>query len=516
MSRIGVNLREVSSLSLYPILAYLILFLPTSLSFAHNDSIMIIPIARDPINLDGILTNQEWSDAYQQNFTSAGVYGQFNILYLKYDFSEGAIAGAFSISDDTPSTIKEKTDQVSFQFDTMHDATESFGSDDHVIVITRDLRVEHYIGGDPMSPDQLKSIANSTIEHRTMNLLNPFSQIDFIVVNSSKTSWTAEFKIYFTNEFTQSYGFAMQQLDFRPSQSEVTAVDVVPVNSHFVPATVLDSDGDRRRTNFPLLNRTLAGIPSTWGDIRLAEDLHQVLENIRNICPSPSLPVGSNILCISASPPNQIYENQPASIPVSGRFANYINNSGIDNEKIHINIVNPSNEHQPAWEGDSESEDITTPDGRFSHQLDGVSLPKGNYLVKVEATSPQYRGISATTQFVVNERPFTIEQASGYIQLLIGIVGAGTALVVGFPTIYKHAAHRKRKSIFYEQMNQTNDLYYSRSSAENKEFILTNLRQKRIEVLDLLARGKIDEDQYKMLDNKISDYEQRVGTENSS
>jgi hypothetical protein len=36
------------------------------------------------------------------------------------------------------------------------------------------------------------------------------------------------------------------------------------------------------------------------------------------------------------------------------------------------------------------------------------------------------------------------------------------------------------------------------------------LKQKRIEILDLLANGKIDEDQYKMLDDKISEYEERA------
>jgi hypothetical protein len=115
VSMSNVSLSD-SMLALSTFSALLVSFLPFSLSFAHNNSITVIPLSRNSINLDGTLTPQEWADAYQQNLTSAGVPTQYTVLYLKYDFSEQALEGAFDIPDETPSTIECKHDQISFQF----------------------------------------------------------------------------------------------------------------------------------------------------------------------------------------------------------------------------------------------------------------------------------------------------------------------------------------------------------------------------------------------------------------
>jgi hypothetical protein len=95
--------------------------------------------------------------------------------------------------------------------------------------------------------------------------------------------------------------------------------------------------------------------------------------------------------------------------------------------------------------------------------------------------------------------------------LLLGIAGGIIGVVLGFPPIYKHVAEGKRKSTLHDQIKQINEIYYFNNSiVKNKEQVLMKLKQKRIEIQDLLANGKIDEDQYKMLDDKISEYEERA------
>jgi hypothetical protein len=458
MSKSDLHLLEHSSISIYVVVISLVLFMPSSSSFAHNNSTTIIPIARNPTNIDGQLMEGEWADANQENLTSAGVpvpenssagiTGNYSILYLKYDFSERALEGAFDIPDYTPSTDKEKPDQVAFHFDTLHDTTESLSSDDHMIVITRNKGVEHYIG-DP-NPSNITSIKNSTLSMGSMDLLDPFSRIDFSIINSSQCRWSAEFKIYFENDFTQPYGFSMQQVDFHPPPRGLRAEDIVPPNTCNMPAAVYNDESNH--INFPRDNRTNAYVPSTWGDITLV-NLHQILENIRNLCPSKGLPVGSNILCIDGLSRNQITANElTTSIALSGKFADFINNSGIDGEKYDVYIVDSNTQVMEWISPGNEPEEPTLPDGKFSYQLNEVSLDEGNYLVVVDPTSDQYNGLNATAQLIVNERALTLDEVGGYIQLLLGIAGGIIGVVVAFPPIYKYFAEGKRKSTMHDQI----------------------------------------------------------------
>jgi hypothetical protein len=486
MQRSKMSVSRSSLFSLSVIIVFLVICASSfEQSFAHNNSITIVPISRNSVNLDGVLADEEWADAYQQNLTSAGVPGNYTILYLKYDFSQKALAGAFDIADTTPSNIREKLDQIALQFDTLHDASPSLSSDDHIIVFTRTQNVEYYVG-EPSSPLKIKSVTNSTLGQHMLILQNPFSRVDFNIMNSSSAKWTGEFKIYFQSEFKRANGFAMQQVDYHSASFSTHA-------------------------NFPILNRSLAYSPSTWGDIRV-EDLSQILENIKEFCPSggsnvPTSLEGNHILCITGLSRNQINENDSTHIIVSGRFANFINNSAASNEKIHINIIDPSNPNVPVWE--EESDDSTRSDGSFSRRLSDISLQKGTYFVMAEPTSAQYNRINATAPLIVNEDVFTLDEAAGYIQLFLGIVGGMIAIAISFPALYKHLAERKKKSTLYDQLRRINDIYYD-NPGRDREQHLVNLREKRDKILDLLDEGKIDKDQYKMLDDKISEYEQRI------
>ena len=53
--------------------------------FAHNNSTISIPVAKQPIILDGLRNDTEWDDAFKFNFTSPRLHEGYVILYLKYE-----------------------------------------------------------------------------------------------------------------------------------------------------------------------------------------------------------------------------------------------------------------------------------------------------------------------------------------------------------------------------------------------------------------------------------------------
>lgn len=87
-------------------------------------------------------------------------------------------------------------------------------------------------------------------------------------------------------------------------------------------------------------------------DVRVKE-LQEILQNMKNLRPSGNnilSSVESNILCITRLSPNRVDGEDSAQIIVVGRFANFVNNSGIGIEKVHINVVDSYNTQQSVWE----------------------------------------------------------------------------------------------------------------------------------------------------------------------
>lgn len=191
-----------------------------------------------------MLNDTEWNDAFRFNFTSPRLHEGYLIIYLKYELFDKALLGGFYIPDNTPFFDKTKPDQISFNYDTLHDASKKVGPEDHYIVFVRDGHAEYYKGGNT-GLNKFESIANSTNSQHTLKLTKPFSKLYFRILSNS-TSWQGEFKIYF-NEDPDIYGFAIQQVDSFRNAINGT------INHFFI--------------NYPLAKFTQADKPSTWGDI---------------------------------------------------------------------------------------------------------------------------------------------------------------------------------------------------------------------------------------------------------
>jgi hypothetical protein len=90
--------------------------------YAHNDSNISVPIAKQKIYLDGQLDEEEWKDAFKINFTSPSTGEGSIVIFLKYELTENSLNGAFMIPDRTPIDIAESPDQIGFLFDVPHSA----------------------------------------------------------------------------------------------------------------------------------------------------------------------------------------------------------------------------------------------------------------------------------------------------------------------------------------------------------------------------------------------------------
>ena len=451
--------------------------LPISESLAHNSSIIRVPIAQHSITLDGSPMMKEWDDAFQANFTSSGRAGTV-IVYLKYDLSDRAMDGAFIIPDKTPSTVKGKLDQISFLFDVTHTAAKHTDPNDHLIVFGRDKESEYYLGKQAKESGY-NSIQNSTMNGHTIVLHNPFSRADFNIV-SNPLNWTGEFKIYFKDE-PRLYGFAIQQTDYYS-----------PIIRH------------RYFINYPDCSGTNAGNPSTWGDIQVAE-FNKYLKNIQTSCPGSYSLNKSEILCINSINPNEIEENSHRNVIVDGRLADFIKNTGI-HAQLSVNILNSS---KKLWYfPQQEHVNSTLPLGDYHFLLPDVNLPKGKYFVSI-TTPSQYSGLNTTSDLSVKEHILSVDESITRLGVYFGVIAAGLGLLAFVPKIKQYFIEKKQRKNLYSQMMKINE-YISDITPVNKSYCLERLKERRFDILNLLNYGEISEEHYMMLDNKISEYEEKL------
>lgn len=243
--------------------------IPTA--FGHNGDAITLPISRITFSLDGNINEDEWKDAFKMNFTSPTSHGNV-VVYLKYEASEQALDGAFTIADDTPSTTVNKLDQISFYFDPYHYGGYNVQQDDQQIVFGRNAALEYYSGTEQ---GKYKLVSNST---HTLNLRNPFSRVAYKIV-SEIDNWRGEFRIYF-NIKPRTYGFAIQQTDYYGSSSYSF-------------------------TNFPDFVKTDTYLPSTWADLTFF-DFSDYSKNIKKFCQNSQYsiaPDSNDILCIKSISP---------------------------------------------------------------------------------------------------------------------------------------------------------------------------------------------------------------------
>lgn len=452
--------------------------------FAHNSSTISIPVAKKPMLLDGLLNNTEWDDAFKFNFTSPRVHEGYVILYLKYELFDNALSAAFYIPDKTPFVNQSSPDQISFNFDTLHTASKTIDSDDHFIVFVRDGHAEYYRGGATQTSPKGKfiSIANSTTN--TLKLNNPFSRLDFKTLSNSN-AWQGEFKIYFSVKDVERYGFAIQQTDSYEKSGKI--------NYFFI--------------NYPIANLTRADSPSTWGDITFF-GISQYANNIKKFCSErPSISTNNvAILCIKSVQPSSMEEKTSDDVVVQGNLGNLINGTGVKNQIISTYVVNSQGKAVS-----SANNEPTDPDGTFLSTIKNVKLTADDtYSIFVKPVSGSYSGLNSTSELIVSKHSLTLEEIVPILGAFFGVISAGFAAFAFIPRIKRHIDHKKEREIIYKCINEINDIYHNYSSNINVNQVIKNLEDKRSSILEMFRKGEVSEEHFKLLDNKISEYEQKL------
>jgi hypothetical protein len=445
-------------------------------ALAHNNSNIVIPIAKQKVTLDGQIRDEEWDDAFKINFTSPRINEGFVLVFLKYELSKKALNGAFIIPDKTPITNIVESDQIGFLFDILHAARNNTEPTNHAVVFIRDGRGEYYIG-DNKSEAGYRSTANATTGEQTLNLQKPFSYADFNI-SSSNDGWQGEFSIYFQSD-PELYGFAIQQIDYHVSSNQ-------SLKSHFI--------------NFPA-NHTQANIPFTWGDISFF-GLKEYVNNIQKFCPkNPTISPSNNMVLCATINPASIEEKVSTKLNIIGSIADLVNGTGIKGQ-IKADVINPEGYVV-------ESTDTPArPDGSYRNTISDISLDSGSYQVMVMPTN--FSGFNTTAELVVTKYIPTIEESVAQLGAYFGLIAGGLGLVAFVPRLNSYLIAKKQRRNFYSLMNDTINLHetYIHDKGSYSEY----LKQKRLEALEVFNRGDISEEQYGSIDKKILEYEQENNT----
>ncbi len=203
-----------------------------------------------------------------------------------------------------------------------------------------------------------------------------------------------------------------------------------------------------------------------------------------------------------------IPEDSSTPFTVWGTLSNSTNGSGIRNQPINIiflNIANiPSYETPPIH---------TYADGNYSYSYPNLNfLSHGQYKVLVKVLGHnKFAGLNATKDLIVLARPLTSDQLVTYLATGIGVTVTIIGIITKVPGYFTSKKQANYLSMYMEMINKKyNEFNKDGNGRHNKRQYLNNLEDIRNAITYLLQRRDINENQFKMLDDKISDYQQKI------
>jgi hypothetical protein len=244
-----------------------------------------------------------------------------------------------------------------------------------------------------------------------------------------------------------------------------------------------------------IIESTAQEIIASTDDTISPSNLANILETVPSVVFDPETNVTLKVEPSSLS----IEENTPTKMVVSGTLT-YINNSGINDEIIPISIGSPGQETHE-YKRNAHTDDK----GIYEVDFDDVRLPKGTYEIVARPANDNYSELSASTQFLVESHPLSFNDIFPYLAasgIIIGIVSY-------VPRYYGYYVSKRERNNLTQYMTKIHEEYDKFSKSKEVE-CLNHLSRLRMELIEILKEGKINEAHYEMLDKKISDYIDRV------
>ncbi len=235
-----------------------------------------------------------------------------------------------------------------------------------------------------------------------------------------------------------------------------------------------------------------------------------ILQGIREISPQnfAIAPDTNTSLSVLVSPPFT-QENSGDSITISGDLRDISNQSGIGPEDINIKIQADSKDGQ----GKLLYSPVATTkkgNGYFEYTISSFRQPQGSYIVSAEPSSPKYNTaqLKATQKLEVGPRPLSVGDVSTYV----GLIATAVTLITLLPRWLHGKTQRKNLSMYISKIDYMYKTLDNADKGESKK----HLEEIRYELVQLLNKGKINQEQYGVLDKKVSDYIGKIEKDNIS
>jgi hypothetical protein len=266
-------------------------------------------------------------------------------------------------------------------------------------------------------------------------------------------------------------------------------------------------DGKSASGNFPINHTYLE--KSLYTIIVTASTTRNILlsESINTIGFSPDKDERANAkLTLYTNYDSQIksqalLENRPFTLSVYGNLTEYAGNKGIPNQRLELSFLNPQNILI-----DEKTLEPTKPDsGHYSYDFSVKPLPTGLYRLIVQGKD-NYSSISQAQDILIPVHQITISDLFATSGLIIGVASGVSGLVSALAVYVVSRIRIKNLGNFMTRIINEYKKYKKTTDQVERHKYISRFENMREEILEMLQKGKIDENKYQMLDQKISSY----------
>jgi hypothetical protein len=327
---------------------------------------------------------------------------------------------------------------------------------------------------------------------------------------------------------------------------EIPDPDISPVDLQ-IDARIIDSNLTINGKAIPKENFTITNITVDWGDGNITEpknnlsfshlyskpvppvvdiivgikrtDIPNSIETFlihhlatSNLIIKENIPKDDSTLIFSRSGEDfltidtnlgSMQADTPVKFNVSGKLVMTSNSTGPGVSTQPILIDFHWMEHPERYE---RMENVTTKENGYYTLQDELTLEEGNYKISARPNNYKFIGASpATKDLVVYGKSLTSEQLTTY---LIAGIGTGLAVLGAILRVPGYFTSVKQANTLSRYLAKINDKYYQFSNEKSigKDEFVRELYEIRRSVTYLLERRDINENQYKILDDKITYY----------
>lgn len=142
--------------------------------------------------------------------------------------------------------------------------------------------------------------------------------------------------------------------------------------------------------------------------------------------------------------------------------------------------------------------------------IETAGLDSGVYKITVDPRTQVYQGLASTSDLVANPPIPTFEETVTQFGIYIGVAATIIGVIAFLPQLRNYFSGRRQRGNMAREMNEVNNIYdrllRTDSQRADSAVVIRVLIQKRDNVLTMFRNNQISQEQYGLLDGKISEY----------